>query len=184
MVDFGQWRQVPHCDLLGRMGGGRAVNDAFTMNLKEIARPSPRTSDASRLRRYARSLDAATAKVESRWGELSPEERTAYAELAQTIIEPPESKEGKMRSFVRRSRLAWNLSLIALKGGEEAYIEYRVAFRRFVETVLDAIEYEDPAYQEALAEALEEGLSGETGEPMTVEEARERRRRLRHQVLD
>ncbi len=160
------------------------MNDAFTMDLRELAGPSPRTSDASRLRDFARRLDKLSAKIEGHWEELPAEERTAYAELAHAVIEPSEEEQGKIRSLIWRSRTAWNLFLMGLKGEQEAFVEYRVAFRRFLEAVLDAVEREDPAYQKALDEALQEGLSGGTGEPMTVERARERRRQLRDQVLD
>lgn len=160
------------------------MNDAFTMDLRELASPSPRTSDASRLRKSARTLDRVAAKIEGHWEELPMEERTAYAELAHTVVDPAEEEEGKMRSFIWRARTAWNLFLMGLKGEQEAFVEYRVAFRRFVEAVLDAVEHENPAYQVSLNEAIQEGLSGETSEPMTAEGARERRRRLRDQVLD
>lgn len=182
MVDSSQWRQAPRRGSLGRVGEVGLMNDTFTIDLKKIERPSPQTSDALILRRLTQKLDRATAKVEKHWEELSSEEREAYTHFAYVVIEHPDEEQNKVRRLLDRSRSAWNLFLIALKGEQEAYVEYKVAGRRLVEVILDAVERENLAYQETLTETLEAELSEFTGESMTVEEARERRRQLRHQV--
>lgn len=160
------------------------MNDAFTMDLKQMGRPSPRTSDASTLRDFTRLLDGMAAKVRDEWEELPPKEREAYKHLAYAMVEPTSDKQGGLRGLYLRARSAWHLFVIALKDEQEAYVEYMGAFHRFTEAVLDAVESEDPVYQQELVEALEEGLPREASKAMTLEEAREWRRQLRHQVLD
>ena len=157
------------------------MDNALTIDIKGIEQPSPRTSNVSLLRQLTRRLNWTTVEIETRWEELSTDARTAYEHLAYAAIDREVSK---VRAVYERSFAGFNLFLITLKGEQEAYVEFVLAIRRFVYAVLDAIEREQPTYQKALAEVLEEGLPSEMGEPMNAEEARERLRAIRHQVLD
>lgn len=185
MVHYRKWCQAPQRDL-PRDGWEevRPMDSTFTIDLKGIERPSPRTSDASALRELTQQVNRATLKVERYWGELPVEERDAYLHFAYAVTEFRNEEPHRLRSLFERSIAGFNLFLITLKGEQEAFVEYAVAMQRFVEAVLDAIEHENDAYQEAVTETLqEEELPGGAEEAMTLEEARERRRQLRYQVL-
>lgn len=160
------------------------MNDTLTIDLKEVEGASPWTSDASILRELTRQVGKATVKIEARWEDLSPEERETYVHFAYARINFINRERNRARTLFDRARSAWHLSLIALKGEQEAFVEYGVAVRRFVDAILDAVERENLAFQETLTETLKEAEQSERKEPMTVEEARERRRQLRHQVLE
>lgn len=160
------------------------MEHALKIDFRGLEQPSPHTSKASVLREIAHSLNKAAAKVEARWAELPSEERKAYEHLAYVAIEGRYQDLGKMRATLSRSYAALNLFLITLRGEQEAFIEYVLAFRRFAYVILDAIEREQHDYQVTLADILNEGLPEEVGESMTTEEARERLRKLRYQVLD
>ena len=179
------WEQECQGQEDARLGGWvevGPVNDAFTIDQKQMGRPAPRTSDASTLRKFAGWLDSLTVKVHHEWNELPADEREAYKHFAYAMIEGEDERGGISRYF-DRALSGWNLFLIALKGEQEAYVESAIALHRFVEAVLDAVERENPAYRRELAEALEDGLANDASKVMTVEEARERRRQLRHRVL-
>lgn len=160
------------------------MDGSLTIDFKDIKLPSPRTSDASMLREITQKLDAATAQVQREWDQLPPEKREAYAHLVYAALDFQNKKPIGVRPLYRRAVAAFNLFLITLKGEQEAWVEYSIAFRQFLDAILDAIERGDSAYQETLAGVFEEGLSEGFGRAMTVEDARERRRQLRNQVLE
>lgn len=159
------------------------MSNALTIDPRDFQEQTPATSDVDTLQELTQHLERATIRVRQSWEELSEEERADYVDFAYAIVDDSKNRDrGRLRALSFRLTAAWHSFRLTFGGKQEAFAEYIIAFRDFVEAILDAVERESSAYHNSLNEALKEGVPNAVGEAMTLEEARERRKQLRHQA--
>lgn len=99
-------------------------------------------------------------------------------------MNPPQGIKQSFLKFLERFHLAVVLFWMAIQDQIDSFVAYNNAFDRLVSAILNAVERENNAYQQALSEALEEAFSEwETTKAMTAEEACERIRQISERVL-
>lgn len=159
------------------------MSNALTIDPRDFQGQTPTTSDADTLQELTQHFEQATTKVKQSWEELSEDERADYVDFAYAVVDDSKNRDrSRLRALSSRLIAAWYSFRLTFGGQQEAFAEYVIAFRNFVEAILDAVERESSAYHDSLNEALEEGVSDAVEEAMTLEEARERRKQLRHQI--
>lgn len=143
-----------------------------------------RFASASRFGELARKANYLAAIVESRWEQLPAPTQELFAVFARDLIEPPRGIKQRFLDFLGRFHLAVILFWMTIQGETDSFVACHNAFDRLVSAVLNAVERENKAYQQALSEALEEAFSEwETAEAMTAEEACERIRQISEGAL-
>jgi hypothetical protein len=168
-------------------GGRRSVDQvaSITIDPREIMRfTAPDTAEPSELREMAQKMEVAAARVEYMWSEAPPPPklREALVAFAYSAVEPPpKSIAGRYATAIRGG--LW-YARIKLKGEQEAFFDYVVARRRLTNTILAAIERENPAYQKALSEAVEGAFSDlEQGKALTAEDTLDQLSQLSDEAL-
>jgi predicted phage gp36 major capsid-like protein len=134
------------------MGTMLALKSAEVRTLGEVARSLP-SARLRELTSYAREL---RREVEERWEELSSDSRKALEDLARSWEDRslPRDLFGKVRAFWEGLKLS-----LALARGEitrEDLGEFLHEVSLLSRRVMDRLEEEDPAFQEALRKALAE----------------------------
>lgn len=145
---------------------------AITINPDEIQQISqPRTVNSSRLRVLARKTEALAIAVENKWQYFSPKEQELLESLIYSSIAHPEGKNNTfISSFLTRLSLAW----ILIKGETDSLTKYLQALSRLKNAVLDAIERENPTYNQVMTEVVKEALDESEESPlMTSDEFKE-----------
>ena len=143
-----------------------------------------RFASASRFGELAHKANYLAAIVESRWEQLPAPTQELFAVFARHLIEPPQGIKQRFLDFLGRFHLAVVLFGMAIQGETHSFVACHNAFDRLVSAILNAVERENKAYQQALSEALEGAFSEwETTEAMTAEEACERIRQISERAL-
>ena len=127
-------------------------------SLHRLPRPDFR---ASQLRIGAQTAQSIARDVESSWASLPPEVRETLKRLVYKIIEPPRGLGPFIEGLIDRVALA----TLALRGKDDALLDYLRSIRRLVDAVLGAIEREQPAYQQRMREAVQAMTDGQ-GQPV------------------
>ncbi len=140
-----------------------ALKSAEVRTLGEAARNLP----SARLREltfYARRL---RREVEERWEELPSDSRQALADLAQSWENRslPRGFSGKVQAFWEGLKLSFALARGEITREDLGEFLYEVSL--LSRRVMDRLEEEDPAFQEALRKALSEESA-----PLTKDELR------------
>jgi len=89
--------------------------------------------------------------IKADWGTYSSEKRNSLKEFAYSLLESPKGIQGFLASL--RSKLYFFFLDAAQK---EALVSCLEAIDLLVDTILDCIEQDDPAYQVVLYDTLEE----------------------------
>lgn len=154
---------------------------SITINPIEMKRFSaPDSAEPSELRELAAKMEALAVGVEDLWDEMPPKLRDAFTALAYYSAESPKG----IGRYGAALRGGWWYARIRLKGEQEALIDFGIARRRLTNSVQAAIERDDPARQQALAEAVEEAFSNlEKSETLEPEETLEQLRQLSDEAL-
>lgn len=143
-----------------------------------------RFASASRFGELAHKANYLGAIIESRWEQLPAPTQELFAVFARDLIEPPQGIKQRFLDFLGRFHLAVVLFGMAIQGQIDSFVACHNAFDRLVSAILNAVERENKAYQQALSEALEETFSElATIEAMTAEEACERIRQISERAL-
>jgi hypothetical protein len=129
-----------------------ALKSAEVRTLGEVARSLP----SARLREFTSYARELRREVEERWEELSSDSRKALEDLARSWEDRslPRDLSGKVRAFWEGLKLS-----LALARGEitrEDLGEFLHEVSLLSRRVMDRLEEEDPAFQEALRKALAE----------------------------
>jgi hypothetical protein len=109
--------------------------------------------------------------VENKWQYFSPKERELLESLIYSSMAHPEGKNNTfISSFLTRLSLAW----ILIKGETDSLTEYLQARSRLKNAVLDAIERENPTYNQVMTEVVKDALDESEESPlMTSDEFKE-----------
>lgn len=139
---------------------------------------------ASRFGELAQKANYLAAIIENRWEKIPLETQELIKVFAYAFIEPPQGIKQRFLDLLGRFHLAVVLFGMAIQGETDSFVAYNNAFDRLVSAVLNAVEREDNACQQALSEALEGAFAGwETTSAMTAEEACERIRQISERAL-
>jgi|GEM_PF-5593072 len=154
---------------------------AFITDPKWVFRlESPKTTKTSELADLAKFADSLAFEVETAWNEVLPELQDVLVKFAYSGWE----REAEPASRLRRLRVRLRYTVLALRGEEELLYRLWNSTHRLRASVLDAIERNNPEYQEDLAEAIKDALSNRDGRTMNAEQARERNGQIFDQVFD
>lgn len=142
------------------------MSTAVLIDSGEIRQIRHRTVNPSRFTMIGRRLHRAAKKVKEEWSNFSPEDREALKALAYELIEPPKG----VSSWWLRPWVEAYMLFIKVTGQKEAFCFCINALDCLVDNILDAIEREDPRYQQVLSDTLEELTSNsESGEPVNAD---------------
>ena len=132
------------------------MSASFTISPREVKELSAtRTTKPSRLRDLAQTAEMWASYIERHWSDLEEEQRRVLAAYSYAIIEAPKGLSGRLRSL----RAAFRFGYIRLREGQDALFDLGIAQRRLINAILDAVERDNPEYQKAHAEAVENALS-------------------------
>jgi hypothetical protein len=181
MVNWAQLCQASRCGLLGRMGRAGQLA-SIALHPKELKRLSaPDAAEPSELREMTQFAEFIASAVEDMWDELPPRMREALASVAYSTVDPPEGFVQRYSAALRGGLL---YARVRLKGEQEAFYDYLIAHHLMTNAILGAIERDNPAYQQALSEAVEEAFSDlDRGEELTSEDTLEQLRKLSDEAV-
>lgn len=152
----------------------------FDIDPREIKQVHSITADPSRLTTLGHKIDRLARKVKKEWNSFSVEEREAMARLAYDLLEPP---KGVGKLWLRLRAKAYTIFIIAINQVEVLYFCLD-AVDTLIDNILDAVEREDPVYQQVLSDTLEEVISNPgAGEPVDADRRREWLKQLSSEAL-
>ncbi len=155
---------------------------SFKITPKEVHRLHlPEAGKAAEIAQRTRFVNNLAFEVKSSWKKIPPTTRDELAKLA--YMDPSQTPSMGLFERVRRFRNGLRLSRV-LRKDPEVIREFLNAINQLNQAVLDAIERENPEYQEALAEAVEEALSDTNRRAMDAEQARERNQELFDRIFE
>lgn len=122
-----------------------------------------------------------THRVKQEWNNLSVEDREGLKEFAYDWLEPPAKGVFNLQLQIR---VIIYFLYLHVTNQREAFRSCMKAINTLVETILDAVEREDPHYQAVLSDTLEQLYSGAIqGEELKPEETRDWLRSLSDEAL-
>ncbi len=166
---------------LGRVGEvGRVAS--ITINPIELRRLSaPDAAEPSKLREMTQTAEILAGAVENHWEGMPPKMREALVAIVYSMMEPPQNPIRKYGAALRGG--LW-YARIRLRGEHEAFSDFVIAHRQMVNAILGAIERDNPTYQRALSEAVEESFfDSEQGQELTPEDTLDQLRQLSDEAL-
>jgi hypothetical protein len=161
--------------------GGVEKMASITINPIEIRRfSSPDNAEPSELRELADQMEALAVGVEKHWDNMPPKLREAFKALAYLDTQPSEGI-ARYKAAIRGG--LW-YARIKLKGEQDAFFDFAIARHRLTNAIMGAIERDNPAYQQALSEAVEGAFSDLKGsESLSPEETLDQLRQLSDEAL-
>lgn len=122
------------------------------------------------LKKLARTIAHKATTVQNTWTTLSPDERKSWRKLAYEIIDV---EPAGFFEQMRRMRARTYLIFVRAIGQKKAFDECVVALDCLIDAILDAIEREDPRYEQMLIALLNDVFSLETSENIQKGETRD-----------
>jgi hypothetical protein len=155
---------------------------SITINPTELRRLSaPDAAEPSKLGEMTQKAEFLASAVENLWEEMPLKVRKPLITLAYLTLQPPKGFFDRYSTALRGSL---RYAHIRLRGEQDAFFDYVVAYRRLTNAILGALERENPAYQRALSEAVEEAFSDlDRSEELTPEDTLEQLRQLSDEAL-
>ena len=157
------------------------MSTAVLIDSHEIQQIWQRTvSPSSRFDEIAVRLRRIAKIVKQEWNNFPPENREQLKELAYTLIEPH-------KGLPNLKRTIWVAAYMLFIKATNQTAEFHScidALDMLVNNILDAVEQEDPSYQEVLSDTLEQMyLNKVQGKVLEAEETREWLRKLSDSAL-
>lgn len=177
MVHYGKWCQALQHD--PPRDGWEEVRQmaSITISPIELRRLSdPDAVEPSELREMTQTAEFLADHAEKHWERMPPKIREALIALVYSMMNPPQNLLRKYSAALRGG--LW-YTRIRLKGEQEAFSDFVIAHRRMTNAILEAVERDNSAYQQALSEVIEEAFSDlEHSEALTPEDTLEQLRQL------
>ncbi|MDZ8068963.1 MAG: hypothetical protein RMY64_25565 [Nostoc sp. DedQUE08] len=152
----------------------------FTHEFEQIRQRKISTS--SNFEQLTAKIRKLTHRVKQEWSNLSVEDREGLKEFAYNWLEPPAPK-GVFSLKLEIWAIIYFFYLRATNQ-REAFRSCMKAMNTLVETILDAVERQEPSYQSVLSDTLEQLYSGAIqGEELKPEETRDWLRSLSDEAL-
>ncbi|MEH2246255.1 hypothetical protein [Nostoc sp.] len=128
-------------------------------------------SPSSNFEQLTAKIRRLTKKVNQEWSNLCVEDREGLKEFAYDWLEPPAKGVFGLKSKIWAKIY---LLFLGVTNQTEAFIFCIKALDTLVETILDAVERQDPNYQAVLSDTLEQLYSGTIqGKELKPEETRD-----------
>ncbi|MEH2193889.1 MAG: hypothetical protein V7K98_14805 [Nostoc sp.] len=141
----------------------------FTHEFEQIRQR--KISPSSNFEQLTAKIRKLTRRVKQEWSNISVEDREGLKEFAYDWLEP--SAKGV---FGLKSKI-WSkiyLLFLVVTNQTEAFMSCIKALDTLVDTILDAVERQDPSYQAVLSDTLEQLYSGTIqGKELKTEETRD-----------
>lgn len=141
----------------------------FTHEFEQIRQR--KISPSSNFEQLTAKIRKLTHRVKREWGNLSVEDREGLKEFAYDWLEPPAKGVFGLKSKIWAKIY---LLFLVVTNQTEAFMSCIKALDTLVETILDAVERQDPNYQAVLSDTLEQLYSGTIqGKELKPEETRD-----------
>ncbi len=141
----------------------------FTHEFEQIRQR--KIGSSSNFEQLTAKIRRLTKKVNQEWSNLSVEDREGLKEFAYDWLEPPAKGVFGLKLQIR---VIIYFLFLQITNQREAFRSCMKAMDTLVETILDAVECQDPNYQAVLSDTLEQLYSGTIqGRELKPEETRD-----------
>ncbi|MFN6475271.1 hypothetical protein [Nostoc sp. DedQUE07] len=141
----------------------------FTHEFEQIRQR--KISPSSDFEQLTAKICRLTSRVNREWDNLSVEDREGLKEFAYDWLEPPAKGVFGLKSKIWAKIY---LLFLVVTNQTEAFMSCVKALDTLIETILDAVERQDPNYQAVLSDTLEQLYSGAIqGKELKPEETRD-----------